>query len=280
MSTQETDGGGARRADGAPERDGCLIQAIDVAKRFGRIEALRRVNFSLADAEVLALLGDNGAGKSTLIKILTGLYPPDKGEIRWEGRPVRFHSPRDAYDLGIATVYQDLAVVDLMSIYRNVFLGREHEITRGFGPFKWLDSRRGKEEAKKAIADIGIDIRDADEPIAKLSGGQRQSVAIARAAHFSAKLLILDEPTSALSLKQTARVLKSIDEVRNKGLSVIVISHNVHHVYPVADRFVILSHGESIAEFNAGERTKEEVSELIVQGRALAEELGHAAPAR
>ena len=280
MSTQETDGGGARGADAAAERDGCLIQAIDVAKRFGRIEALRRVNFSLADAEVLALLGDNGAGKSTLIKILTGLYPPDKGEIRWEGRPVRFHSPRDAYELGIATVYQDLAVVDLMSIYRNVFLGREREITRGFGPFKWLDSRRAKEEAKKAIADIGIDIRDADEPIAKLSGGQRQSVAIARAAHFSAKLLILDEPTSALSLKQTARVLKSIEEVRNKGLSVIVISHNVHHVYPVADRFVILSHGESIAEFNAGERTKEEVSELIVQGRALAEELGHAEPAR
>ena len=270
MSSTATDGAqGARTDDG----DGCLIQATDVAKRFGRIEALKRVNFKLGDAEVLALLGDNGAGKSTLIKILTGLYKPDEGEIRWEGRRVEFNSPRDAYDLGIATVYQDLAVVDLMAIYRNVFLGRENEVTRGWGPLKWIDQRRAKEEARKAIADIGIDIRDADEPMAGLSGGQRQSVAIARAAHFSAKLLILDEPTSALSLKQTARVLKSIDEVRNKGLSVIVISHNVHHVHPIADRFVILSHGESIAEFKKGERSKEEVSELIVQGRALVEQL-------
>ena len=270
MSSLQTDGKDAPRRD---DGEGCLIQAIDVAKRFGRVEALRRVSFQLADAEVLALLGDNGAGKSTLIKILTGLYKPDEGEIRWQGKRVEFNSPRDAYELGVATVYQDLAVVDLMSIYRNVFLGREDQIKRGFGPFKWLDSRRAKDEAKKAIADIGIDIRDAEEPIAKLSGGQRQSVAIARAAHFSAKLLILDEPTSALSLKQTARVLKSIDEVRNKGLSVIVISHNVHHVHPIADRFVILSHGESIAEFKAGERSKEEVSELIVQGRELAQQL-------
>ena len=270
MSSLRTDGKEVAQPDGG---DGCLIQAIDVAKRFGRVEALRRVSFQLADAEVLALLGDNGAGKSTLIKILTGLYKPDEGEIRWQGKRVEFNSPRDAYELGVATVYQDLAVVDLMSIYRNVFLGREDQIKRGFGPFKWLDSRRAKDEAKKAIADIRIDIRDAEEPIAKLSGGQRQSVAIARAAHFSAKLLILDEPTSALSLKQTARVLKSIDEVRNKGLSVIVISHNVHHVHPIADRFVILSHGESIAEFKKGERSKEEVSELIVQGRALVEQL-------
>ena len=261
------------------ETDACLIQAIDVAKRFGRVEALRRVSFKLGGAEVLALLGDNGAGKSTLIKILTGLYKPDGGEIRWQGRRVEFNSPRDAYELGIATVYQDLAVVDLMSIYRNVFLGREDRIKRGWGPCKWIDPRRGKEEAKKAIAEIGIEIRDAEEPIAKLSGGQRQSVAIARAAHFSARVLILDEPTSALSIKQTAQVLKSIEETRNKGLSVIVISHNVHHVYPVADRFVILSHGESIAEFGAGERSKEEVSELIVQGRELAEQLGHTSPA-
>jgi simple sugar transport system ATP-binding protein len=260
-------------ANGAP-----LIEAVDVAKRFGRVEALRKVSFSLREAEVLALLGDNGAGKSTLIKILNGLYPPDRGEIRWQGKPVTFASPRDAYELGIATVYQDLAVVDLMSIYRNVFLGREDAIKRGFGPFRWIDAKRAKREATKAIADIGIEIRDADEPIAGLSGGQRQSVAIARAAYFSAKLLILDEPTSALSIKQSAQVLKSIEETRNKGLSVIVISHNVHHVYPVADRFVILSHGESIAEFNAGERSKDEVADLIVQGRALAEELGHAEP--
>jgi simple sugar transport system ATP-binding protein len=250
-----------------------LLEARGIAKRFGRIEALRKVDFALGSGEVLALLGDNGAGKSTLIRILAGNYQPDRGELHWEGKPVSLDSPRDAYELGIATVYQDLAVVDLMSIYRNVFLGREHMVSRGVGPFRWLDQRRAKEQARQAIADIGIDIRDPDESIARMSGGERQSIAIARAAHFSARLLILDEPTSALSLKQTARVLRSVEEVRNKGLSVLLISHNVHHVYPVADRFVILSHGESIAEFAAGERTKEEVSDLIVQGSQLADEL-------
>jgi simple sugar transport system ATP-binding protein len=255
------------------QAEGTLLEVRGIAKRFGRIEALRRVDFSLGQGEVLALLGDNGAGKSTLIRILAGNYGPDRGEILWEGEPIRLGSPRDAYELGIATVYQDLAVVDLMSIYRNVFLGREDRVSRGFGPFRWLDQRRAKEEARRAIADIGIEIRDAEEPIARMSGGERQSIAIARAAHFSARLLILDEPTSALSLRQTARVLRSVEEVRNKGLSVILISHNVQHVYPVADRLVVLSHGESIAEFKAGERTKEEVADLIVQGPQLAEEL-------
>jgi simple sugar transport system ATP-binding protein len=255
---------------------GPLVEARGVAKNFGRIEALRRVNFSLGRAEVLGLLGDNGAGKSTLIKILTGLFPPDKGEIRWEGQPVHFHSPRDAYDLGVATVYQDLAIVDLMSIYRNVFLGREKAVTKGFGPLRFLDRRKAHDEARRAISDIGIQIRDPEEAIARMSGGERQSIAIARAAYFNPKLLILDEPTSALSLRQTDRVLKSIEEARNKGISIIFITHNVHHVYPVADRFVILWHGESIAEFPRGAHTKEEVSELIVEGKPMAEKLGHA----
>jgi simple sugar transport system ATP-binding protein len=259
------------RADQTP-----LLEARGISKRFGRIEALRNVSFALEEAEVLALLGDNGAGKSTLIKILNGLFPPGRGQILWQGQPVSFDSPRDAYRLGIATVYQDLAVVDLMSIYRNMFLGREEEITRGFWPFRWLDRRRARREARAALAEIGISIRNPDEPVARLSGGERQSIAIARGVHFSAKLLILDEPTSALSLKQSAQVLKSIEQAREKGLSVIVISHNVHHVYPVADRFVILSHGESIADFKRGERTKEEVSELIVQGRQLVQELERA----
>jgi simple sugar transport system ATP-binding protein len=257
--------------DGVP-----LLEARRISKRFGRIEALRGVNLSLGSAEVLALLGDNGAGKSTLIKILNGLFRPDRGEIVWQGTPVHFSSPRDAYGLGIATVYQDLAVVDLMSIYRNMFLGRETEITRGIWPFRWLDRKRAKREARAALAEIGIDIRNPDEAVARMSGGERQSIAIARGVHFSARLLILDEPTSALSLKQSAQVLKSIDEARDKGLSVIVISHNVHHVYPVADRFVVLSHGESIAEFKRGERSKEEVSDLIVRGRELARELQRA----
>jgi simple sugar transport system ATP-binding protein len=252
-----------------------LVQATGIAKNFGRIEALKNVSFSLGKAEVLGLLGDNGAGKSTLIKILTGLFPPDKGEIRWNGEPVNFHSPRDAYDIGVATVYQDLAIIDLMAIYRNVFLGRETAITKGFGPFRWIDRKKAHEHARKAIADIGIEIRDAEEPIARMSGGERQSIAIARAAYFNPKLLILDEPTSALSLRQTERVLKSVEEARNKGISIIFITHNVYHVYPIADRFVILSHGESIAEFPKGKHSRDEVAELIVTGKEHARKLGY-----
>jgi simple sugar transport system ATP-binding protein len=266
MSGPGTDGNGA----------GPLVEVRDVSKNFGRIEALRRVSFTLGHAEVLGLIGDNGAGKSTMIKILTGLFQPDRGEIRWEGESVQFNSPRDAYEIGVATVYQDLAIVDLMSIYRNVFLGREKAVTKGWGPFKYIDRKKAHRDARKAIADIGIDIRDPEEAIARMSGGERQSVAIARAAYFNPKLLILDEPTSALSLRQTDRVLKSIEEARNKGISIIFITHNVHHVYPVADRFVVLWHGESIAEFKRGDHTKEEVSELIVEGKPMAIKLGHA----
>jgi simple sugar transport system ATP-binding protein len=257
-----------------------LVEVRGVAKNFGRIEALRNVNLKLGHAQVLGLLGDNGAGKSTLIKILTGLFPPDKGEIWFEGERVRFHSPRDAYELGVATVYQDLAIVDLMATYRNVFLGREGAVTRGIGPFKFLDRRAAHDEARKAIADIGIQIRDPEEPMARMSGGERQSIAIARAAYYNPKLLILDEPTSALSLRQTDRVLKSVEEARNKGISIIFITHNVHHVYPVADRFVVLSHGESIADLQKGQASKEDISELIVEGRAGAEKLGIATPAK
>jgi simple sugar transport system ATP-binding protein len=251
------------------------VEVRGIAKNFGRIEALRKVDFSLGRAEVLGLLGDNGAGKSTLIKLLTGLFQPDRGEIRWEGEAVRFHSPRDAYDKGVATVYQDLAIVDLMAIYRNVFLGRETAITKGFGPFRWIDRKKAHEHARKAIADIGITIRDPEESIARMSGGERQSIAIARAAYFNPKLLILDEPTSALSLRQTSRVLKSVEEARNKGISIIFITHNVYHVYPIADRFVILSHGESIAEFPKGKHSRDEVSELIVTGKEHARKLGY-----
>ena len=254
-----------------------LIAASGIAKSFGRIVALSNVSFQLGQAEVLGLLGDNGAGKSTLIKILTGLFPPDKGKIEWEGEPVNFNSPRDAYDKGVATVYQDLAIVDLMAIYRNVFLGREKEVTKGIGPFRWIDRNKAHADARQAISDMGIEIRDAEEPIARLSGGERQSIAIARAAFFNPKLLILDEPTSALSLRQTDRVLKSVEEARNKGISIIFITHNVYPVYPIADRFVILSHGESIAEFPKGKHSRDEVAELIVTGKEHARKLGYGA---
>jgi simple sugar transport system ATP-binding protein len=245
-----------------------LLEGRELSKRFGRVEALRDVDIELRGGQVLAVLGDNGAGKSTLIKILNGLYRPESGTLLWQGRPVSFASPRDAYALGIATVYQDLAIVDLMSIYRNLFLGREDQVTRRIGPLRWIDRKRARREAREALARISIEVRSADEPVELLSGGERQSIAIARGVYFSAKLLILDEPTSALSLKQSERVLQSIRAARDAGLSVLVISHNIHHVYPVADRFLIISHGRSIADFGRGDHTSEEISEMIVTGRA------------
>jgi len=250
-----------------------LIAVRDVAKRFGQVEALRGVSFSLAEAQVLGLLGDNGAGKSTLIKLLAGLFPPDRGEIRWRGRRVYFKSPRDAYQLGIATVYQDLAVVEVMSVYRNMFLGHEGAVTRGWGPLKWLDRSLARHETMEALRSLGITIHSADEPVARLSGGERQSIAVARGVHFSAKLLILDEPTASLSVKQSAQVLRAVEKAREKGLSVIFITHNVHHVHPVADRYLILSRGESVAEFERGEHSREEIAEMIAQGRELIRQL-------
>lgn len=244
-----------------------LMEARGLSKRFGAIEALRHVDLRLGEKQVLALLGDNGAGKSTLIKILAGLYRPDQGQLFWKGNAVNLHSPRDANALGIATVYQDLAIVDLMSVYRNLFLGREETITKRVGPLKLLDRKKARAETREALERMGIAIRSADESVERMSGGERQSIAIARGVHFSAKMMILDEPTSALSLRQTAQVLQSIESARDYGLSVIVISHNVRQVFPVADRFVVLSHGESVADLARNEASIEEISDLIVAGR-------------
>lgn len=250
-----------------------LLEAREIAKKFGAVQALKPISFHVNGGEVLALLGDNGAGKSTLIKILTGLYVPDQGKLLWEGSEVVFRSPRDAYDRGIATVYQDLAIVDSMSVYRNLFLGREDAITPGIRSLWRINHKLAREQTQQLLAEIGINVRSPDESVARLSGGERQSIAIARGIAFSAKLLILDEPTSALSLRQSAQVLFAIEKAREKGLGVIVISHNVHHVYPVADRFLILSLGEAVADFGRGDHTTEEVSDMIVHGTKLADEL-------
>ncbi|HXF38029.1 MAG TPA: ATP-binding cassette domain-containing protein [Actinomycetota bacterium] len=247
--------------------DGFLLEARGVAKRFGSVQALRHVDFRVGRAEVVGLLGDNGAGKSTLIKILNGVHQPDAGEILWEGRPIHFRSPREAQEHGISVVYQDLAVVDLMNIHRNIFLGREDEVCVRFGPIRVLRPARAKARAEQVLREIGIQVRDTDEPVMNLSGGERQSIAIARAVHFSAKLLIMDEPTSQLSLKETAKVLRDIEEARDRGVSVVFITHNVRHVYPIADRFTVLSHGESIGEFRRGEVSEEEIADLIVRGK-------------
>ncbi|MGV9298260.1 ATP-binding cassette domain-containing protein [Amycolatopsis sp. NPDC003676] len=249
-----------------------LLEVKDVGKRYGTVVALREVSTVVNAGEVTCVLGDNGAGKSTLIKILAGVHQHDEGEFLVEGSPVRFASPREALDRGIATVYQDLAVVPLMSVWRNFFLGSEPTV--GFGPFRALDRRKGRELTKKALADLGIDLRDVEQPVGTLSGGERQCVAIARAIHFGAKVLILDEPTAALGVKQAGVVLKYVAQARDRGLGVVLITHNPHHAYPVADRFLLLKRGAPLGSY---EKPDIELAELTRQmaGGAELEALEH-----
>ncbi|AEH51170.1 ATP-binding cassette domain-containing protein [Pseudothermotoga thermarum] len=238
-----------------------LVEMRGISKRFGKVQALKKVDFSVKKQEVVGLLGDNGAGKSTLIKILVGYYQPDEGEIYFEGKRVQFRSPRESRDLGIETVYQDLALVNLMPLWRNFFLGRELMIK--FGPFKFLKIKEMKTQSLKILKDIGITFRDPDEAVAMMSGGERQAIAIARAIHFGAKLLIMDEPTAALSVGETKRVLEHILEAKKKGISVVFITHNIYHVYEVADRLVILEKGEKIGDYKKDEVTPQQVMDII-----------------
>jgi simple sugar transport system ATP-binding protein len=222
--------------------------------------------------EVTCVLGDNGAGKSTLIKIIAGLHKPTHGTYEVEGEPVSFGSPREALERGIATVYQDLAVVPLMPVWRNFFLG--NEIRKGVGPVSRLDIDLMRRTTKKELLDMGIDLRDVDQPIGTLSGGERQCVAISRAVYFGAKVLILDEPTAALGVKQSGVVLKYIVQARERGLGVIFITHNPHHAYPVGDRFLLLKRGKSIGYYAKSEITREELTAQMAGGAEL-EELHH-----
>ena len=249
-----------------------LIEVRDIGKTYGSVIALRDVSTVVNAGEVTCVLGDNGAGKSTLIKILAGVHQHDRGEFLVEGEPVRFASPREALDRGIATVYQDLAVVPLMSVWRNFFLGSEP--TTGFGPFLMLDRRKGRETTKKALSDMGIDLRDVEQPVGTLSGGERQCVAIARAVYFGAKVLILDEPTAALGVKQAGVVLKYVAQARDRGLGVVLITHNPHHAYPVADRFLLLKRGAALGHY---EKSEIDINELTRQmaGGAELEALEH-----
>jgi simple sugar transport system ATP-binding protein len=241
-----------------------LVRMVNISKSFGTVQALKNVDFDVGYQEVMGLVGDNGAGKSTLIKILTGVFPPDTGEIYFEGKKVEIHSPKEARDLGIETVYQDLALIPLMSISRNFFLGREPVVR--VWPFKLMDRRKMDAVVRKVLSEIGIQVRSPEEPVAILSGGERQSVAIGRALHFGAKLLILDEPTSALSVRETHKVLNFILEAKERGLSIIFITHNIYHVYSVADRFTILEHGRKVATFGKDEVSAEDIIEIIRSG--------------
>jgi simple sugar transport system ATP-binding protein len=246
-----------------------ILEARDVSKYFGRVIALEHVSLSVRPGEVNCLLGDNGAGKSTLIKILSGVHPPDEGTLLMDGAEVTLQSPRDALDRGVATVYQDLAVLPLMSISRNFFLGSEP--VAGWGPFKRFDVTAAGKIATEQMLEIGIRVRDTSQLVGTLSGGERQTLAIARAEYFGARVLILDEPTSALGVKEAAIVLRHVIRARSKGLGVIFITHNVQHALPIGDRFTILSHGRLAGEFVRGEVGQDELLRLMGGGDELAE---------
>ncbi|MCI9886956.1 sugar ABC transporter ATP-binding protein [Micrococcales bacterium 31B] len=242
-----------------------LVSLRDVGKSYGAVHALRGVTMDVINGRVTCVLGDNGAGKSTLIKIIAGRHEHSEGTFAVMGQERTFKSPREALDCGISAVYQDLAVVPLMPIWRNFFLGSE--IKKGFG----LDVEKMKEITRKELADMGIILRDVEQPIGTLSGGERQCVAIARAVHFGAKVLILDEPTAALGVKQSGVVLRYILQARNRGLGVIFITHNPHHAYPVGDQFMVLKRGKSIGYHKKADITLEELTGLMAGGAELSE---------
>jgi simple sugar transport system ATP-binding protein len=251
-------------AGGAP-----LLEARNISKYFGAVVALEGVSLQVRAGEINCLLGDNGAGKSTLIKTLSGVHPPDEGTLAIDGEPVRFTSPRDALNAGIATVYQDLSVMPLMSISRNFFLGNEPTV--GFGPFRRFDSAKAAAVAREEMHNIGIDVRDTEQLVGTLSGGERQTLAIARAEYFGAKVLILDEPTSALGVKESAIVLRHAISARNKGLGVVFITHNVQHALPIGDSFTILTRGRSGGTYRRGELNAEQLHALMGGGSELEE---------
>ncbi|MFT3670748.1 ATP-binding cassette domain-containing protein [Aestuariivirga sp.] len=244
-----------------------IIELRDVSKSFGSVTALSGINIAVEPGEVHCLLGDNGAGKSTLIKILSGVYQPSTGQVLIDGTPVILSSPREALDRGIATVFQDLAMIPLMSITRNFFLGREP--VRG----RWLTQRIDMQKADaivmQELARIGINVRDPQQAVGTLSGGERQCVAIARAVYHGARVLILDEPTSALGVHQASIVLRYVAQARASGLGVIFITHNIHHAYPVGDKFTLLNRGKSVGTYRKAEISEMEVLDIMAGRREL-----------
>ena len=251
------------------------LELKNVGKSFGSVIALRDISIKVDQGAVTCILGDNGAGKSTLIKILSGVHKPSSGEFLLEGNPVSFDSPRDAMSNGIATVFQVLATIPLMSVLRNFFLG--NEISKGWGPFRHLDVKTMKEIAKAELLNMGIDLRDTNQPIGTLSGGERQAVAIARAVYFGAKVLILDEPTSALGVRQSGVVLKYVLAAKDRGVSVVFITHNPHHAALVGDRYYLLNRGKLQNEYHRDTLVLEDLTKAMAGGaelEALKHEIG------
>lgn len=244
-----------------------LLEVRHVSKYFGSVIALKDISMQVWAGEVTCVLGDNGAGKSSLIKILSGVHPHDEGELLIDGRTVRFSGPREARAAGISVVFQDLATVPLMSVWRNFFLGSEPTV--GVGPLRKLNADFAKRVMREEMHKMGIDVRDPNQPVGTLSGGERQAVAIARAVYFGAKVLILDEPTSALGVRQSGIVLKYVIQARERGLGVILITHNPHHAYPVGDRFVLLNRGRLMGSYSKHETSLDELTKMMAGGEEL-----------
>lgn len=239
-----------------------ILQVENLGKCFGKTRALEGISLSIAPKEIIGLVGDNGAGKSTFVKILSGYFPQTQGDIYWEGELVHFSSPKDSRTLGIETTFQDLALVKEMTIARNFFLGREP--LKSFGFVRFLDKTMLQQEADKALKEIGIHVRSVLEPVSSLSGGERQSIAISSCLYFGTKLLILDEPTSALSISETKKVFSFISKAREKGLTIIMITHNLHHIFSVCERFLVLSHGQLKADLNKSKTSEQALADLIL----------------
>jgi simple sugar transport system ATP-binding protein len=243
-----------------------VIEARGICKYFGAVTALEDVYLKLYRGEVLGVVGDNGAGKSTLMKILAGLYPPNAGEILVDGRQVHFSSPRDARDLGIEMVYQDLALAGNLRIDENIFLGREQ--VRRFGPFKFINNAESLRRAKEHLDKLRIEVKSVRQRVEELSGGQRQAVAIARATAFDAKVVIMDEPTAALAVKEVRKVLDLIKDLKNHGIGVILISHRLDDIFYVCDRIMALFRGRNFAEAPLAETNRNEVIGWIMGNRS------------
>ena len=245
-----------------------LIEMKNIEKHFGSVIALAGVSLEVLPGECHCLLGDNGAGKSTFIKTMSGVHKPTRGQIVFEGQSMNFDRPRDAIASGIATVYQDLAMIPLMSVSRNFFMGNEP--IKKIAGLTFFDHEKANEVTMQQMNEMGINLRGPDQAVGTLSGGERQTVAIARAVHFGAKVLILDEPTSALGVRQTANVLATVDRVRKKGIAVVFITHNVRHAMAVGDRFTVLNRGKTLGTAARGEVTPDELQDMMAGGQEMA----------
>ena len=241
-----------------------IVETRNICKRFGKVEALDNVTLQLKENEILALLGDNGAGKSTLIKILAGALTKDSGDIFVEGEKIEIEDPMHAKNLGIEVVYQDLALINCLNVYQNLFLARE--IKKKFGFIKVLNKKAMEKQSGEKLAELGVNVKNLRTWVSKLSGGQRQSIAVAKAASFGKKIVILDEPTAALGVKESKHVLEIVKKLKVQGASIIIITHNMEHAFAVADRFFVLRLGQKVGIKEKSETNIDEIVKMITGG--------------